>query len=167
MCQTLTPWEKTIQFHGHVCPGLAIGYQMAAGFMRRFEKGYPLGDQGFLIAHKEFCGIDSLQVITGCTKGKGNLIVADSDEYKYLVGYRLTKKAFMVQLQKPLIEKIDRWQELYPIILADKLKSNEKMKLMEEIAQLTEQANNYPEAEGYLWRSINYSDVQATWNRAS
>lgn len=65
--------EKTISFHGHSCPGLAIGIRAAELALRE------LGSRENLVAvvETDMCGVDAIQFLTGCTYGKGNLIHKD------------------------------------------------------------------------------------------
>lgn len=67
--------EKTIAFHGHSCPGLAIGIRAAELALQKL--GHP--DQSDLVAivETDMCGVDAIQLLTGCTFGKGNLIHKD------------------------------------------------------------------------------------------
>ena len=67
--------ERTIAFHGHSCPGLAIGIRAAEIALREM----PRVDQADLVCVTEtdMCGVDAIQFLTGCTYGKGNLIHRD------------------------------------------------------------------------------------------
>jgi formylmethanofuran dehydrogenase subunit E len=67
--------EKTIAFHGHSCPGLAVGIRAAELALQKL--GHP--DQSDLVAvvETDMCGVDAIQFLTGCTFGKGNLIHKD------------------------------------------------------------------------------------------
>ena len=67
--------EKTIAFHGHSCPGLAIGIRAAELALQKL--GHP--DQSDLVAivETDMCGVDAIQFLIGCTFGKGNLIHKD------------------------------------------------------------------------------------------
>jgi formylmethanofuran dehydrogenase subunit E len=67
--------EKTIAFHGHFCPGLAIGIRAAELALQKL--GHT--DQNDLVAivETDMCGVDAIQFLTGCTFGKGNLIHKD------------------------------------------------------------------------------------------
>jgi formylmethanofuran dehydrogenase subunit E len=67
--------EKTIAFHGHFCPGLAIGIRAAELALQKL--GHT--DQNDLVAivETDMCGVDAIQLLTGCTFGKGNLIHKD------------------------------------------------------------------------------------------
>lgn len=67
--------EDTITFHGHRCPGLAIGIRVAEYVKNEF----PLTPSASLVCVTEtdMCGVDAIQYLTGCTYGKGNLIHQD------------------------------------------------------------------------------------------
>jgi formylmethanofuran dehydrogenase subunit E len=67
--------EKTIAFHGHSCPGLAIGIRAAELALQKFAHV----DKEDLVAvvETDMCGVDAIQFLTGCTFGKGNLIHKD------------------------------------------------------------------------------------------
>lgn len=67
--------EQTIAFHGHSCPGLAIGIRAAEIALREM----PDVDKANLVCVTEtdMCGVDAIQFLTGCTYGKGNLIHRD------------------------------------------------------------------------------------------
>lgn len=64
-----------IRFHGHSCPGLAIGIRAAE--LARQELGDVSDADMVCIAETDMCGVDAVQFLTGCTFGKGNLIHRD------------------------------------------------------------------------------------------
>lgn len=67
--------QKTIDFHGHNCPGLTIGIRAAelAG-----EKLDIAGSANLVcVTETDMCGVDAIQFLTGCSFGKGNLIHRD------------------------------------------------------------------------------------------
>jgi len=67
-------YEEIIQFHGHECPGLAIGYRMAIAAMENLESFRADDEELVAIVENDACGVDALQCVTGCTFGKGNLL---------------------------------------------------------------------------------------------
>jgi formylmethanofuran dehydrogenase subunit E len=67
--------EATIAFHGHSCPGLAIGIRAAEIALRELP-GVSQADL-VCITETDMCGVDAIQFLTGCTFGKGNLIHRD------------------------------------------------------------------------------------------
>jgi formylmethanofuran dehydrogenase subunit E len=67
--------EKAIDFHGHWCPGLAIGIRASELALRRL--GDPEKTDWVAVVETDMCGVDAIQVLTHCTFGKGNLIHRD------------------------------------------------------------------------------------------
>lgn len=68
--------SKVQAFHGHLCPGLAIGIRVAEQAL--VEMGERPGDEEVVaIVETNNCAVDAIQFITGCTFGKGNLIHLD------------------------------------------------------------------------------------------
>jgi formylmethanofuran dehydrogenase subunit E len=67
--------DQTIAFHGHSCPGLAIGIRAAEIALREMEG---VGQSDLVcVTETDMCGVDAIQFLTGCTYGKGNLIHRD------------------------------------------------------------------------------------------
>lgn len=68
-------WNRTVEFHGHECPGLAIGFRASLEAMRLLQEKEPAEDEELVcVTENDACGVDAVQFLTGCTIGKGNLI---------------------------------------------------------------------------------------------
>ena len=67
--------QETTRFHGHWCPGLAIGIRAAEWALR--EMGRADDEEIVAVVETDMCGVDAIQYLTGCTFGKGNLIHRD------------------------------------------------------------------------------------------
>ena len=67
--------DQTIAFHGHWCPGLAIGIRAAQWALE--EMGKASDEEIVAVVETDMCGVDAIQFLTGCTFGKGNLIHKD------------------------------------------------------------------------------------------
>jgi formylmethanofuran dehydrogenase subunit E len=68
--------QKARDFHGHMCPGLAVGIRAAEVALR--EIGARSEDEETVaVVETDMCGVDGIQALTGCTFGKGNLIHKD------------------------------------------------------------------------------------------
>lgn len=69
-------WNDCVDFHGHACPGLAIGFR--ASEIAAEELGIPLekasDEEIVCIVENDACGVDAVQVLFSCTAGKGNLL---------------------------------------------------------------------------------------------
>ena len=67
-------WDRCVEFHGHQCPGLAIGYRAALAAKARLNLHFSEDEELVCVTENDACGVDAVQVLTGCTMGKGNLI---------------------------------------------------------------------------------------------
>jgi len=75
-------FEDIVEFHGHSCPGLAIGYRVSTLALN--ELGERASDEELVaIVENNSCAVDAVQVVTGCTFGKGNLIFRDYGKQVY------------------------------------------------------------------------------------
>lgn len=74
MCKPLTPWERCVQFHGHECGGLLIGYKAAMCAAGQLKLTFAHDEDVVCIAENDACGLDAIQVLLGCSVGKGNLL---------------------------------------------------------------------------------------------
>ena len=66
-----------IEFHGHTCPGLLIGYRAAKAALARLGVERARDEELVAIVENDACGVDAVQYLTGATFGKGNLIFRD------------------------------------------------------------------------------------------
>jgi len=89
-------YVEIIRFHGHECPGLAIGYKMATAAMESLESLRAEDEQLVAIVENDACGVDALQCVTGCTFGKGNLLFRDYGKHVYTVYSRSTRTGVRV-----------------------------------------------------------------------
>ncbi len=71
-------FESGLQFHGHKCPAMPMGLRVGAAAMNAL--GVERAADGQLLAFVELgdnhcatCFADGVQMITGCTFGKGNI----------------------------------------------------------------------------------------------
>lgn len=83
MCMEKTPWEKAYEFHGHICPGLAVGFRAAQLALEKLAAGRSGDEEIVAIVENSACGVDAVQVLSGCTFGKGNLIFRDYGKHVY------------------------------------------------------------------------------------
>lgn len=66
--------EKSAAFHGHICPGLLVGVKASMYVMELFEEQYSKDEELVCVSENDACGVDAIQVILGCSVGKGNLL---------------------------------------------------------------------------------------------
>jgi formylmethanofuran dehydrogenase subunit E len=89
-------YQEIINFHGHECPGLAMGYKMATAAMKSLASLRAEDEELVAIVENDACGVDALQCVTGCTFGKGNLLFRDYGKQVYSIYCRSTGKGVRV-----------------------------------------------------------------------
>lgn len=93
-------WEDVIKFHGHECPGLAIGYKVAQAAQKYLEIDFSEDEEIVCIAENDACGLDAIQVMIGCTIGKGNLLIKLRGKSVYHFYNRKTNKSVRMALKR-------------------------------------------------------------------
>ena len=96
-----------VAFHGHECGGLTIGYKASLYAADLLELEFSEDEQVVCIAENDACGIDAIQVMLGCSIGKGNLLFRMRGKSAYSFYNRKTGKAVRLVL-KPRPEKITK-----------------------------------------------------------
>jgi formylmethanofuran dehydrogenase subunit E len=76
-------FAKCVEFHGHMCPGLAMGFQAARILMDRLEVRKAPDEELVAVVETDACGADAIQVMTGCTFGKGNFIFKNYGKHAF------------------------------------------------------------------------------------
>ncbi len=114
-------WKKCVEFHGHECPGLAIGVRASEAAMEKLNLTFSEDEEVVCISENNACGVDAIQVLLGCSIGKGNLIIDLKGKQAFNFYDRKSSKSLRVIL-KPFEQEIDR-KEKQRRILADPLDS--------------------------------------------
>jgi len=98
-------FKKAAEFHGHICPGLAIGYRVA----KYAKEHYPRSQDEELvcIAENSSCSIDAVQSLLGCTSGKGNLIQKDNGKQVFTFYSRDKGKALRIYFKPDILKGMD------------------------------------------------------------
>ncbi|UOO38754.1 TraR/DksA C4-type zinc finger protein [Oscillospiraceae bacterium CM] len=127
-------WEKAVAFHGHACPGLAIGVRAAVEAMARLKTGASEDEELVCVTENDACGVDGVQVLTGCTFGKGNLLYRDTGKQAFSFFDRRSgsKVRFML---KRLEKEMSRDERMDYILSAP----------LSEVFAITEPAYDLPE----------------------
>ena len=95
----ITDYRQIIEFHGHDCPGLAMGYRMAAAALDGLNKARAQDEELVAIVENDACGVDALQCLSGCTFGKGNLLFRDYGKQVYTVYSRQSRQGVRVSFK--------------------------------------------------------------------
>lgn len=107
-----TYWEKAAAFHGHTCPGLAIGFKAVEGAIEELglnSDQLPIADEEIVcVTENDACGVDAIQSLLGCTHGKANLIPRLRGKMAFSFFTRDTHKAVRLCLKSGLCEGMSR-----------------------------------------------------------
>lgn len=132
-------FDIAAEFHGHICPGLASGYQVAIAAMQALGVDRPKDEELVAIAETNACGVDAIQVVTGCTAGKGNLIIHDYAKHGFTFYCRKTDKA--VRVTTCLDDFMPRREEmdvLRPKVFGGQATEEERTRFYEMMRQTSE-----------------------------
>jgi len=104
--------DRVIEFHGHMCAGLAMGVRAAEVALA--EVGAHSADEEVVaIVETDMCGVDAIQFLTGCTFGKGNLVHRDHGRNAYTFIRRSDGKAVRLSPTSGSALRDPLWFELF------------------------------------------------------
>ena len=89
--------KKAIDFHGHSCPGLAIGV-LASKYILDRGNDFSIDEELVAVVENDNCSVDAIQSLLGTTFGKGNLKFLDYGKNNYTFYNRTTQKAVKLSL---------------------------------------------------------------------
>ena len=102
-------WKKCVEFHGHECGGLTIGYKASLYAIALLGLGLGGGgnagclsadEEVVCISENDACGVDAIQVILGCSIGKGNLLFHMRGKQAFSFYNRKTGKSVRLVLRE-------------------------------------------------------------------
>jgi formylmethanofuran dehydrogenase subunit E len=130
-------FNKAADFHGHICPGLAMGYRVA----KYAKEHYPRAadEELVCIAENRSCSVDAVQSILGCTAGKGNMIFVDNGKQVFTFYSRDAGKALRIYFKGDVFRGIDAMREK---AAAGSLTSEEKKEMAKMRSKLIEDILN-------------------------
>ncbi len=99
-------YQEAVQFHGHSCVGLAMGYRMTKAALDHFVSKRAEDEELVAIVENDACGTDAVQFLSGCTFGKGNLIFKDHGKMVYTFYHRASGKAVRISRRSSFRTKL-------------------------------------------------------------
>jgi len=107
--------EGLILFHGHICPGLAIGYRATLAGLERLGVERAEDEELIAIVENDSCSVDAAQFLAGATFGKGNFFFHDYGKQVFTFARRDDNHAVRVALKpekkRPSKIKDAEWRE--------------------------------------------------------
>ena len=101
-------WLDCVAFHGHECGGLTIGYKASLYAIDLLGLEFSEDEQVVCITENDACGVDAIQVMLGCSIGKGNLLFHMRGKQAFSFFHRKSGKSVRLVLKpKPNMTKAE------------------------------------------------------------
>jgi formylmethanofuran dehydrogenase subunit E len=150
-------WEKSAEFHGHICPGLAFGFKAAMIALKELGVERARDEELIAVVENDACGVDAIQVVTGCSLGKGNLIYRDFGKQVYTFGNRKTGEAVRVATRPGIMDRDPEHRMLFAKIMANEATPEEREKFWEMHHSLSQFVLNMAEDEFCEVKKVDFS----------
>lgn len=153
---TFPLFDIVVAFHGHSCPGLAIGYRAAIIGLSALGVERSGDEELVAIVENDACGIDAIQYVAGTTIGKGNLIYRDYGKRVYTFINRKTGEAVRVAEKLEFFEKkVDlRMTELRKKVVSEVATAEEEREFREKSRQYVQFLLSAPEDEMFSIKRV-------------
>ncbi len=99
--------DELADFHGHLCPGLAIGYRATMAALERLGTARARDEELLVVVENDSCSVDAVQFLAGATFGKGNLYFRDWGKQVFTFARREGGRPLRVSLRWEFISAAD------------------------------------------------------------
>ncbi len=135
--------QKAVEFHGHLCPGLVMGYRVALAALRELKTERAKNEELIAIVENKSCSVDAVQYLTGCTFGKGNLFFRDFGKQVFTFVRRSDGKGIRIVIYPERLSKKSKNREEFINALLEA--SDDELLTIEEVdINLPREARIYP-----------------------
>src|SRR4030066_2503001 len=104
--------EEIVEFHGHICPGLVLGYRVSMLALKELGER-AIDEELVAIVENNSCAVDAVQVLTGSTFGKGNLIFKDYGKQVYTFIKRPSGDGIRISIDWKSPEETDEEKKMW------------------------------------------------------
>lgn len=88
--------QEAVRFHGHICPGLLIGYRAAKAAAQALGLEHSQNEELVAVVENGSCSVDAFQALLSTTFGKGNLKWLDHGKQVFTLTDRRRNRAVRV-----------------------------------------------------------------------
>ncbi len=131
---TASDYRECVKFHGHTCMGLTIGYLAAKLALEHLEVERAADEELTAIVENDACCCDAVQVLTGCTFGKGNFFFRDYGKMAFTFGSRSSGKSIRLVLKRKVLDAPEEEEQLRDLIRAGQA-SPEQVRRYEQLSE--------------------------------
>ena len=119
-------FKKCVDFHGHLCPGLSMGYRASLAGMEWLRAHRASDEEIVAIVETDACCADAVQVVTGCTFGKGNFFYKDHGKMAFTFLKRESGKGVRIVLKLDTIPENKHHKNLIKKMQTDTATESER-----------------------------------------
>ncbi|MCG6929311.1 MAG: FmdE family protein [Desulfofustis sp.] len=127
-------YRRCARFHGHTCMGLTIGYLAAKLALERLGVSRADDEELVVIVENDACCCDAIQVLTGCTFGKGNFVFRDIGKMAFTFAHRDSGKSLRLVFNNAILAVPEAERRLADLIRDGKA-SAEDMRTYESVSE--------------------------------
>ncbi len=149
--------DRVVAFHGHMCPGLALGIRAAEVALARIGP-HSADEEVVAIVETDMCGVDAIQYMTGCTFGKGNLVHRDFGKNVYTFVRRTDGRAVRISARPGGWQRPSGWDELFSKVRTGAATPEERERFWSMQRERSAQIASMPLEDLYEVREV---DVEA------
>jgi formylmethanofuran dehydrogenase subunit E len=91
--------SRLVSFHGHLCPGLLIGYRATLLGLKRLQVKAAQDEELISIVENNSCSADAVQFLASCTFGKGNFFYRPYGKQVFTFARRPSGEAVRIALR--------------------------------------------------------------------
>lgn len=147
--------DAMVRFHGHMCPGLAMGVR-AAEVALDLVGPHSKDEEVVAIVETDMCAVDAIQFMTGCTFGKGNLLHRDYGKNAYTFIRRSDGKAVRISTRTKGAGPNDpEWEELFARVRAGTASEDERKRFQARHLERSQLMLRIPIEQLYNVREID------------
>ncbi len=109
--------KRVVDFHGHLCPDLAIGGKVCE-YVQKLFSSISEPDGGLsIIAENRTSALDAIQVLLGVSVGNQRLHIMDFGKHNYMVFFKNTGNGFKLSLKRQRYGDEDEYNRIESRIL--------------------------------------------------
>lgn len=110
MCVEKSPWEQVLDFHGHLCLEITLGYRLAQIAQRELGIKASPDTELMIWAHTHSCALDAFQMINQVTFGRGNLHVVEEGKHIYEFRYSRSAETIILEVNPALLKELEEFR---------------------------------------------------------
>jgi formylmethanofuran dehydrogenase subunit E len=154
--KNIPPFSEVTKFHGHVCPGTAIGYRVGVIAFNKLETSRSTDEELLAVVENDSCSVDAIQIVTGCTMGKGNLIFKDYGKHVYTFFNRNSGNVLRISLNISVDEIDADFSKLRDNAYSESCSVEEKLEFEKRKNEISQKILDMPDKELFM---IEFVDI--------